>query len=232
MLDYDRYLAFPARTTMAIQVKVLDSDWWWTIGLNGFELYNATATNPTDQFLSTTLNENWSWVRPYAVWNLYDHLGFLRMATDGHDLYGSGGGVQSILLRPPMSTGDWTATTRLEFSPTTNYQQAGLILYADDDNYIKLVFGYDDGIGGTGVEFAVESNAAFYAIPKIAVYRNDIYLRLEKRDQVCIGSWSEDNSNWHYINQFNPPANPRIGLIAQSTQGALADFDWFNLTSP
>ena len=29
-------------------------------------------------------------------------------------------------------------TARMEFSPASNYQQAGLLVYKDDDNYLKL----------------------------------------------------------------------------------------------
>lgn len=229
---YDRHLPFPARTTTGIRVIVHDTDSWWTVGLSGFEVYKTSGTtNPTDQFLSTVLNSSWSWVRPYGAWNLFDHLGFLRIATDGQDLWGwPGGHPNSIVLRS-VPAGDWTAMTRLGFSPAVDYQQAGLILYADDDNYVKVVYGHDSGLpGGTGVEFTSEGGGAPWQLPKVAVNSSSIILRLRKSGSTYLADWSSDGGTWHYVGQFNNINlnSPRIGLI---TQGAVCypDFDWFDL---
>ncbi len=234
---YDRYLPFPAISTTAIRVQQLDGDAWWSGGLIGFEVYNANGTNPTDQFLSTTLNEDWSWVpRPAGpAWNLFDHLGFLRMATDGQDLWESPGGAPSTILLRPIPPGDWTATTRLEFSPAVDYQQAGIILYSDDDNYIKLAYGHESQQpAGTAVDFVSESGGAPLQRPKVNVNNSAIYLRLVKSGSTYRGYWSVDGTNWetwpgvwefHDINLNSP----RIGLIAQGVAGALPDFDWFDI---
>lgn len=233
--DYDRYLPFPARRTRAVQVQVLASNWNWTVGLNGFEVYNANGTNPTDQFLSTTLDQNWSWVRPYGTWNLYNNLGFLRIGTDGQDLWGPGGGSpNSIVLR--SASGDWTATTRLQFSPAVDYQQAGIILYGDDDNYVKLVFGHDTSKGGTAVEFTKEWSAENNGQPtqrdKVGVNTPAIFLRLVKSGSNLSGYYSLDGINWLSAGAdfWTVPGWDRIGLIAQGATGAYPDFDWFDLT--
>ena len=42
----------------------------------------------------------------------------------------------NILLQPAPS-GPWTMTTRLTFNPNENYEQAGLLVYGDDANYVK-----------------------------------------------------------------------------------------------
>ena len=52
---------------------------------------------------------------------------------------------------PPTScssrrpSGAWQATTKVTLPVTANYQQAGLIVYGDDDNYAKLDLLYDGG---------------------------------------------------------------------------------------
>lgn len=224
---YDNYLPFPAITTTFLRVQRLEPN--APLGLSAFEVYNANGTNPTDQFMSTTLNENWYWPRPYGSWNLYNHLGFLRIATDGQDLWGAGGHPNSIVLRS-VPGGDWTATTRLQFSPSTDYQQAGIILYGDDDNYVKLVFGHDTAMGGTAVEFTNESGASPWQLPKVGVNTPAIFLRLVKSGSTYLGYYSLDNASWAYVGQFpSGPNSARIGLIAQGVTGAYPDFDWFDL---
>lgn len=47
--------------------------------------------------------------------------------------------TENIVLRE-LPPGPFTATTKLTLEARHGYQQAGLIVYADDDNYIKLVF--------------------------------------------------------------------------------------------
>jgi hypothetical protein len=234
---YDYLLPFPARTTTAIRVQVLDSNWPSSVGLSGFEVYKTNGTNPTDQFLSTLLNPSWSWVPRSAgpAWNLFDRFGFLRMATDGQDLWGWPGGAPSTILLRPIPAGDWTATMRLEFNPAADYQQAGLILYADDNNYVKLVYGHDSAQpAGTAVEFTTEIGGGPVQRPKVGVNSTGIYLRLVKSGSSYYGYWSVDGTNWqtwpgvwefHNINLNSP----RIGLLAQGLSGAYPDFDWFDI---
>jgi uncharacterized protein (TIGR03067 family) len=61
-------------------------------------------------------------------------------ADEKNDAYG--GGIQAkniyVIRNPLPKGGDFVITTCIEgFHPTTHYQQAGLIVYEDDDNYLK-----------------------------------------------------------------------------------------------
>ena len=46
-------------------------------------------------------------------------------------------------------------TTRLTFDPNENYEQAGLLVYGDDANYVKADYVYANG---RGLEFLREAN--------------------------------------------------------------------------
>ena len=53
------------------------------------------------------------------------------------DFFGNGPNNNPNIVLQPAPTGEWTATTRLRFTPNENFEQAGLIVYGDDANYAK-----------------------------------------------------------------------------------------------
>lgn len=80
--------------------------------------------------------------------SLTKHPGKLTITMQRGSIHGDekndayGGGIQAkniYLIRNPLTKGDdFAVTTCVElFHPTTHYQQAGLIVYDDDDNYLK-----------------------------------------------------------------------------------------------
>ena len=77
--------------------------------------------------------------RPAATWS--------STSTTG-DIYGTGntGPTNFILQNAPR--GDWTLETKVDGTPLNEqYQQGGLIVYGDDDNYVKLDFIADNPAG-------------------------------------------------------------------------------------
>ncbi|MEU1088449.1 hypothetical protein ABZ401_16755 [Streptomyces sp. NPDC005892] len=83
----------------------------------------------------TTAGSAWSWVRGSAAGTTTVN-GALSWPTSTTELY-LGDSTAPVLLRP-APTGDYTVETRLHFAPTTNAQQAGLVLYENDDRFFKL----------------------------------------------------------------------------------------------
>ena len=64
------------------------------------------------------------------------------------DIYGTNntGPTNFILQNAP--SGDWTLETKVDGSALNEqYQQAGLLVYADDDNYLKFDFIADNAAG-------------------------------------------------------------------------------------
>jgi regulation of enolase protein 1 (concanavalin A-like superfamily) len=53
----------------------------------------------------------------------------------------TGGVAAAPLLQQPLSDGAWQVTTKVALTPTQNFQQAGLLLYASDADYVKLDLG-------------------------------------------------------------------------------------------
>ncbi|HCU50464.1 MAG TPA: PKD domain-containing protein, partial [Micromonosporaceae bacterium] len=101
------------------------------------------APNPSclggrsDDFNGSTLDKaRWSTIvrenQSYSVVG-----GALMLPTAAGDIYGARNDATNLVLQPTPGTA-WQATTRLTLPTTANYQQAGLMVYGDDDNYAKV----------------------------------------------------------------------------------------------
>jgi hypothetical protein len=101
----------------------------------------ATPVTGSDDFNSSTLGSQWSWVREDNThWSLTAASGYMRITTQAGDIFGTGNTAKNILLQN-APVGDWSIVTKLTFpaKPSQNYQQSGLIVYQNDDNYVKLI---------------------------------------------------------------------------------------------
>jgi regulation of enolase protein 1 (concanavalin A-like superfamily) len=85
------------------------------------------------------LDNNWWWLRedPQA-WSLKNHA--LHLKTLHGSLWGKSNNAKNILLRPKTSVvSGLTLEVTVTNQPVLQGEQAGLILYIDEANYIKLV---------------------------------------------------------------------------------------------
>ena len=95
-----------------------------------------------DEFTGSTLDGDWSWADPKEQGEATVEDGLLRYEVEHADLYVDSD-TASVLVRDAPS-GDYVVETkvRLEGLPDEgccfNYAQAGLVIYEDDDNFVKL----------------------------------------------------------------------------------------------
>lgn len=88
----------------------------------------------SDEF-NGPLHSQWSWLHEDATRHSLAN-GQLSIIVNG-DLYRNSNSATNLLVESPPS-GDYVVETKLTFDPDTNYQQAGLLVYSDDDHYIKV----------------------------------------------------------------------------------------------
>ena len=91
-----------------------------------------------DEFVGNSLDTTrWSTVvrRNDAFLSVAD--GSLNIVAQKQDIHGGGPGLQNIVLQDLPASGPWTATARVNWNPTINYQNAGLMVYLDDAQFIK-----------------------------------------------------------------------------------------------
>ncbi|MEV4345024.1 ThuA domain-containing protein [Actinoplanes sp. NPDC049596] len=189
----------------------------------------------SDDFLGDGLDRGrWSVVRENQAFSVTG--GTLRLPTAAGDLYGTRNDATNLVLKPAPS-GAWQATTKITLPVTANYQQAGLIVYGDDDNYAKLDLLYN---GARTVEF-IRENAG---TPRnesgdstAAPAGDTFYLRLTSDGTNLTAAASADGQTFTPVGRaaaLAGIANPRVGLFALNggTTAPVVDaaFDWFLLT--
>jgi hypothetical protein len=110
----------------------------------------------SQDFTGTSLAPQWSWIRENRNdWSLTIDPGTLTIDAVNGDLWQTINTAQNLLVEkaPP---GNFVAEAKLALRPDQNYEQAGLLLYQDDDHYFRLVGESNSGVDET--EWAKETD--------------------------------------------------------------------------
>jgi len=194
----------------------------------------------SDEFSAETLDGRWSWVREDPThWSLTDRGDFLRITSQQGGLLFAANNARNLLLQD-IPTGDFDIETRVLFTPSENFQMAGLLLYQDDDNFLMLGRAYC-GVPmpvcvGNGIYFNVEERGVSVGpgMPMSTVSTGEAYLLVARRGDVYTCYVYEDGQEWTLVGQHTASASFRPTKIGLTTcdgdQGATeipADFDYF-----
>jgi arabinan endo-1,5-alpha-L-arabinosidase len=106
-----------------------------------WDVPGASLARFSDEFSGTSLGDAWTWVRPPDPATFAVADGKFSMNTQAADLYVDSNNA-SVLTRPAPA-GNYVVETRVRLSVPAegccfNYVQAGLVLYQNDDSFIKL----------------------------------------------------------------------------------------------
>ena len=197
-----------------------------------------------DNFDGSALDPAWSWVRPPSASSYQVSGGALRIDTQTTDLYEDQDNA-AVLLRS-LPTGEWVAEARVNLTVPAqgccqNFAQGGLVIYGDDDNYLKLVH---VSIGATRqTEFAKEwfpvpagwpryggSNAGtpddwtWLRVVKRLYGGEELYTAYSSLDGV---DWSRGSSWTHALGSA-----ARLGLVSMSRSGFATHIDWVRVSLP
>ncbi|UMG94729.1 DUF1349 domain-containing protein [Nocardioides sp. TF02-7] len=129
--------------------------------------------------------------------------GQLHIPLTATDIYGSGGTPTPNIVLQHLPGGAFTITTKVTIEAERAYQQAGLILYGDDDNYMKLslqgranspdrsanIIQFASELAGT----ATETNSSGLG----ADYPSTVWLRLSSENGLDVSaSYSRDGQDY------------------------------------
>jgi arabinan endo-1,5-alpha-L-arabinosidase len=132
----------------------------------------------SEDFDTAQLGPQWSWLNEdTANWSLSSDPGSLTIDGQAGQFYETEHSGQNVLLEkaPP---GNFIVQTRVALDPAENYQQAGLVLWQDDDTWMKLVAESNSGIDVTewGKQTDVtSSDAGFNCGPNYPVSTCPVY---------------------------------------------------------
>lgn len=100
----------------------------------------------SDEFDNDNIGKPWNWVRENSSdWSLTKNKGSLTITSNKGDIKADSNNAQNILLQSANT--DWIIESKIIFSrkPSGFSQHGGLLVYQDDDNYVKFVYGAGGG---------------------------------------------------------------------------------------
>jgi arabinan endo-1,5-alpha-L-arabinosidase len=169
--------------------------------------------------------------------------GVYRWPTQPGDLVGPGATASALLRQPP--DGPWTVQTRVAIDLGTddvrNFQQAGLVVHAGDDLFLRLshvaIWNTRQTEFGKEMPFADGRSWGGMAVGTPAPVT---WLRISHRVDEANGEHeyraasSRDGRHWTWGGVWTLPAGsrPRIGLVSQGGEGAVAEFDYVRVYRP
>jgi beta-xylosidase len=203
--------------------------------------YSPVTPADSDEFNGTKLGLQWQWhANPKPNWMFpAGPLGFLRMFNVPlPDDFKNFWDVPNLLLQK-FPAPEFTATTKVTFTPRTDDEKTGLIVMGLDYAYLAVKKKPD----GLYVSQTICKNADQRTEEKesagILVKEQTLYLRVKvSENAVCRFSVSADGSNFSPVGEsFTARAGrwigAKVGLFAVRTgrtrETGYADFDWFRV---
>ncbi|NQX60115.1 PA14 domain-containing protein [Paenibacillus qinlingensis] len=193
----------------------------------------------TDSFDSTTLAPAWTIFRPdSSKWSLTANPGSLRLQSLAGDMFGNSNASKNVFLQN-APVGDFVITTKITGSVNKNYEQGGLLVWQDEDNYVRIGHVWDTtGATGKNLESAFEKNAVYTKASNVAKHpgTDSVYLMIAKVGNVYTTSFWNGTA-WQ---QAADPmtvnlSNVKVGFYAMSATDGTSipvDVDYFAVGGP
>ncbi|MEE6287399.1 ThuA domain-containing protein [Georgenia sp. MJ173] len=174
--------------------------------------------------------------------------GSLIIPTASFDIYSSDNTAVPNIVLQDLPDGPFTATTKVTLPGSTAYQQAGLVIYGDQDNYAKMVFSGRSTSGPNDAtrvfqlireENGTPNEVAASLSPAVgADYPSTVWVRFTSDGSSLNASYSADGVEFTDMPETKSLAgitNPKIGLLSLQGNGRTqapvdAAFDYFTIT--
>src|SRR5581483_379041 len=185
----------------------------------------------------------WTWIRPSLLSGFGIAGGLLRFDTQPGALYVGSNDVP--ILTEPAPAGDYVVEIKLSMTvPQTgdySFVQGGVLIYGDDNNYIKLV---DVAVGNTRqIEFGKQMNNVPAGYPQygstvLSSPSDSTYLRIARHagpagDETYTAYSSHDGLSWQRGGTWTHAlgSSAKIGLVSMNGAGFSTYFDYVHVNS-
>src|SRR5690606_18570155 len=175
----------------------------------------ACLAPSTDDFDGDALDSRWTVVEPDEE-NLSVADGALSIQTvPGRDFFQGDGTLPNVVVQP-LPDGAWTATAKMSWNPTQNFQNAGLVVWTDDNNYVKAGQVWS---GSRNFELITElgGSATFNGtVAAPAGFPTDYWIRYVHDGTTLTAQFSADGSSWTTIGttSLSGLVAPGVGVYA------------------
>jgi hypothetical protein len=220
---------------------------WEVVGnslVKGDEIANPNFTDPvlhdgtifSDEFSEDWLSPEWFWVREdNANWSLDERPDFLRIYPQDGTLQEGALLPENLMLRAAMRS-DYELITRFEGEFNENFQEAILVIYEDDDNYLAVGRLYDD-VNFSGDTYRIwreEDGEVVGSVFSAEAGESVTELRLVVSVGFVMGLFRNEDGEWVSIGTFPingvdlyPYAGGSAyhGIAGMEVEPAVVDFD-------
>jgi len=177
----------------------------------------------------------WEWENENPAKWTFTNDGWLQIIGEPNTLLAAE--QQSNLLWYPLPAGDFAITVHLRTKPFESFHQAAIYIYEDKENYITINRGYCGicATGGNGfyMDYMISGKWGNYTV---ATDAEDVYLRLESKDNILSGYYATELNQWKRLGRFGNYFQFRKVGIGVSNVGASEDvvglFDYFEISQP
>ncbi len=183
---------------------------------------------------------DWRWIDPDIQYNptKYDlKSGVLRIdLPTGKDLFGETRTAPQLLK---AISGDFEIETKVKFDPKDSYQGAGILVFRNDSNYIRLERGFG-GVGGgdSGIRFDKREDEVYEPVAtqeKFPTEAKTVELKMRRVGKEFTAFWREAGGEWKEVGKYSSsyPETVQVGLIACNTAAELPlEFAYIKLAPP
>jgi serine/threonine protein kinase/regulation of enolase protein 1 (concanavalin A-like superfamily) len=184
--------------------------------------YPVCANTFKDQFNEPALNSTWLWDAGNMGMYKQTNQGLAMTSPPGTDLRAWNMAAPRVLR--PLS-GNFTVSVLTTFMPMKSYQGAGIVLWQDEKNFIRLEHGYAHANGVT-YEYSLKGkyiriadtfrdNNPARLLPGVT----SVELRLQRHGNTFSAWMRQSGNNWQHINDSQIPfsANLTVGLLVVNT---------------
>lgn len=203
---------------------------------------NFDTYSVSDEFNAEQPGRQWQWVRENKSHYSFAKVpGALTISTEPGDVSEGSNDARNILLQ--NANNDWTIETRLTGSRVPSQpENAGLLAYQDDDNFVKLMFraviktSRQRGVQPGTIDFLFEENGIARSIASVNLREvitgeDRLLLRLAKEGSTYTAYYSVDGINFEKLGASDILLKDiKAGLIACDgivTQSMTSTF-WFD----